>query len=52
MTGGMRNLHNEEHHNLYSSLNIRMVKLEDGMGGECSAHGNENERVQHFWLKA
>jgi hypothetical protein len=47
VTGGWIKLHNEELHNLYSSLSIiRIIKSEkDEVGGASSANGGEEERV-------
>jgi hypothetical protein len=46
-TGGLRKLHNEELHNLYSSSSIiRMMEVKkDEMGGACSTIGGEEERI-------
>jgi hypothetical protein len=42
VTGDWRKRHNEELHNLYSSLNIiRMIKSEDEMGRACSTNGGD-----------
>jgi hypothetical protein len=46
VTGGWRELHNEELHNLYSSPSIKsdLVK-EDEMGRACSTNGGEEECI-------
>jgi hypothetical protein len=44
VTGGWRELHNEELHKLHYLLNvIRMIK---GMGRACSMYGSELEWIQ------
>jgi hypothetical protein len=46
VTGGWRKLHNEELHNLNSSLNIiRMIK-EDERYRACSTHGRIEMHVE------
>jgi hypothetical protein len=38
--GSWRKLHNDELHDLYSSLNIvRVIQSEDVVGGTCGTHG-------------
>jgi hypothetical protein len=40
VTGEWRKVHNEEFNDLYSSPNIfRVIKIENKMGGACSAYG-------------
>jgi hypothetical protein len=46
VTGEWRKLHNEELHDLYSLLSIRIIKgEEDEMGVACSTNGGEEEHV-------
>jgi hypothetical protein len=52
VTGEWRKLHNEEIHNLYSSLDIiRQVKANE-VGRECGTHGKGEKSVQGFGGKA
>jgi hypothetical protein len=52
VTGEWRKLHNEELHNLYSSLDIiRQVKANE-VGGACGTHGRVEKSVQCFGGKA
>jgi hypothetical protein len=44
VTGEWRKLHNEELHDLYSSLSI-IKGEEDEMVGACSTNGGEEEHV-------
>jgi hypothetical protein len=45
VTDGRRKLHNEELHNLYSSLSIiRMIK-EGELGWACGTNGGEDECI-------
>jgi hypothetical protein len=47
VTREWRKLHNEELNDLYSSTNIfEVIKIENGIGGACSAYG-EKERGRH-----
>jgi hypothetical protein len=40
-------LHNEELNDLHSSRNIvRVIKIENLMGGACSGYGEEERRIQ------
>jgi len=51
LTGEWRKLHEEELNDLYSSPNVVRViksKVLNGMGGECSADGGGERRVQGF----
>ena len=49
VTGKRRKLHNEEINVLYSSPNImRAIKIENEMGGACSAYGGGERHVQDF----
>jgi hypothetical protein len=41
VTGGWRKLHNEELHNLYSSLSIIRMTKEDEMDRACSTNGEK-----------
>jgi hypothetical protein len=44
VTGSWRKLHNEELHNLYSSPNIRMIKIKEyEIGGAWSTHGGDEK---------
>jgi hypothetical protein len=55
VTGGWIKLHNEELHNVYSSLNIIRVmksRREDEMVGYVSTHGGDEKCVQNFGWKA
>jgi hypothetical protein len=46
VTGEWRKLHNEELRDLYSSSSIiRIIQVEDEMGGPCSTNGGEEEGV-------
>ena len=46
---GVKELHNEELNNLYSSSKYRSGgKIENEMGGACSAYGGEARRIQGF----
>jgi hypothetical protein len=46
VTGVWRKLHNEEHHNLYSSPSItRMIKSGSEMGRACGMNGGEEECI-------
>jgi hypothetical protein len=49
--GEQRKLHNEEGHNLYSSPDIRQVKVNE-VGGACGTHGRREKSVQGFGGKA
>jgi hypothetical protein len=45
VTGGWRKLHNEELHNLFSSLSLITDEVkEDAIGRACSTNGGEEER--------
>jgi hypothetical protein len=47
VTGGWRELHNEELRNLHPSLNIiRSIKSRTEMGGPCSMHGSWEMRTK------
>jgi hypothetical protein len=48
VSGGWRRLHNEELHNLYTSLNIIKVIREYEMGGACSMCRGNKKCVQYF----
>jgi hypothetical protein len=52
--GCRRKLHNEELHNFHSSLNIMMIKSNQGGldGAACSMHGGGEKFVQNFGWKA
>jgi hypothetical protein len=52
-TGGWRNLHNEELHNIHSSPNIIiMIKIkEDEICETCSMHGIEEKLIQSSGIK-
>jgi hypothetical protein len=43
VTGEWRKLHNEELHNLYSSPNIKMIKLKGMRWARRSTNGGEEE---------
>jgi hypothetical protein len=45
VTWECRKIHNEELHDLYSSLNIDGEKIENDMGGACSADVGGERRV-------
>jgi hypothetical protein len=49
-----RKLHNDGHHNLYSSLNIvRVIKFkEDEVGRTCGTHGGGERCLQGFGWEA
>jgi hypothetical protein len=51
VTGGLRKLHNEELHNLYSSRSIiRIMKVkEDEMGRACSTNGEKRNAYRILW---
>jgi len=45
----VRKLHNEELNELYCSPNIvRVIKIENEMGGACSTYGGEERGIQGF----
>jgi hypothetical protein len=47
ITGEWRRLHNEELYDLYCSSNIvRVMKIENEVGGACSAYGGEERCIQ------
>jgi hypothetical protein len=50
VTEGWRKLHNEELHNLYSSLSI--IRSQDLMGMAYSTNGGEEECIQDIYGKA
>jgi hypothetical protein len=53
MTGGWRNLHSEELHNLYSlPSKIRMIKSRRMDDRACDTHGEEEECIYDFDGKA
>jgi hypothetical protein len=53
ITGGWRTLHNEELHNMYSSLNIINDQVkENEMSRTCSTHGAEEECIYISGRKA
>jgi hypothetical protein len=51
VTGGCRTLNNEEHHNLYSSPNIRMFKQRKGKRVGHVAHMREMRNEYTFWFE-
>jgi hypothetical protein len=54
VTGSWRKLHNNELHNLYSSLSMRglMKSIRMREAKACSMHGREEECIQDFCGKA
>jgi hypothetical protein len=49
VTGEWKTFHNEELIDLYSSPNIvRVIKIENEMGGACSTYGGEERCIQGF----
>jgi hypothetical protein len=50
VTGDWRKLHNEGHHNLYSSSNIiRMIKSSMRWAGHLARMGRRGMRVGYWW---
>jgi hypothetical protein len=45
VTGGWRNLHNEEVHNLYSLPSVNDQVKEDAVGRACKTNGIEKEHM-------
>jgi hypothetical protein len=49
VTGGWRELHNEELQNLYSSPSIMNDQVkEDEMGRECSTNGEKRNAIEYW----
>jgi hypothetical protein len=49
VTGEWKKLHHEELNDRYCSSNIvRVIKIENWMGGSCRAHGGDESCIQGF----
>ena len=51
MTVEWRKLHNEELNDLYSSNIVRVITIENYMGGACSAYRGKERRIQGFGVE-
>jgi hypothetical protein len=52
VVGGWRRLHNEDHHNLYASLNIiQVINLSRMRWVGCSKYGRDEKYIYYFGLK-